>query len=332
MTTAVAVRQVDHPAANAVRAAAPQFAPFLPAGVDVEQVAAAVFLEAQRVPQLAKCTPASIVSAASRLVQWGFDIGRTGFLVPFKDTKANALIATPVPGYKGFIELVLATGAAHDCDAREVREGDVFEYEFGTEGRLRHVPGGKNTKQRGRITHFYVCWKIRFGYTKFDVMSLDEVEDIRLKHSRQWGADKWARGECESWYGVKTVIRRSAKQLPQNPKLSRFFAALKEDEAAEFGANPLTGAKADDAPRVPAERAHPVAAASFEEEAADAAPARLPRWRGHPLSERFIRDVETADLEELVAQLRAAEERGDTRYVELVAKIAAELDERRHAA
>lgn len=334
MTTTVALERVNHPAANAIRQAAPQFAPFLPVGADVEQVAAAVFLEVQRVPLLAKCTEASIVAAASKLVQWGFDIGRTGYLVPFKDSKSGTSVATPVPGYKGFIELVTASGAARDCDAREVREGDFFEYQFGTEGFLRHVPGAKNPRQRGRITHFYACWHIKFGYAKFDVMSLDEVEDIRLRHSRQWGADKWARGECEPWYGVKTVIRRSAKQLPQNPKLARFFSALQADEVEELGERVVSGAKGaepDDRPN-----AAGIPAAEFEVIEETPAPPppppfTLPNWRGHPLAGKTLAACDTGALQHLYKELSAARDlKGPSK--EALDRIAIELDERRAAA
>lgn len=252
--TAVATRAETAPAvlddkiAVQIRSAAPQFAPFLPPGVDVEQVVAAVFLEAQRVPAIKDCTPASIVSAASRLVQMGLDIGRTGYLVPFKGQ------ATPVPSYKGLIELILATGAARSCEAREVRENDFFEFRYGSEPSLVHVPGQKNPRaSRGKITHFYVVWQIKFGYRKFDVMTMDEVEDLRLRYSKQWGEKAWRRGEAEAWYGIKTVIIRSSKQLPQNPKLAGFFAALQADPESDeaVAVTRVTARVANDAPDRP---------------------------------------------------------------------------------
>jgi len=228
----VTLARLNDPIAIKVRESAAQFTPFLPLGTDVEHVVAQVFLEVQRVPQLAKCDPATIVSAASRLVSWGFDIGRTGYLVPFGNT------CTGVPGYKGFIEMVLASGAASECTAREVYEGDHFEYEFGTNDFLRHVPC--NSKNRGKLTHFYVIWKVKYGHKKFDVMSVEDVETIRQKYSKQW-----ARGPLEAWYGIKTVIRRSAKLLPQNPKLAKFFAAISGDEEQELGAPVLTKIEAE---------------------------------------------------------------------------------------
>ena len=244
-----------------------------------------------------------------------------------------------MPGYKGFIELVLATGAAHDCDAREVREGDHFEYEFGTEGRLRHVPGAKNPRNRGRITHFYVVWKIRFGRAKFDVMSLDEVEDVRLKYSKQWGADKWARGECEAWYGIKTVIRRGAKQLPQNPKLTKFFAALHADEIEELGDAHVSTLTTDAPPDLGATAAAPARApdpepAEFEvmEEVPAPAPFTLPNWRGHPLSGKTLAECETAALQVLHKDLRGAADRGDNRFAVVLDRVSIELDERRNKA
>lgn len=324
MTGTAVATAIDHPVAREIRLATAKFAPFLPAGSDVEHIVAQVFIEAQRVPKLLDCTPASIVSAATRLVSWGFDIGRTGYLVPFGKE------ATPVPSFKGLIELVLATGAARDCDAREVREGDLFEYEFVSDGKLRHVPGRLNAK-RGRITHFYVCWHIRFGHTKFDVMTLDEVEDLRLKYSKQWGGDKWARGECEAWYGIKSVIRRSAKQLPQNPKLSKFFAALEADQTEELGEQVRTAStragEPSDRPGTPAE---PIAA-SFEvvEETRGRAVVTLPNWRGHQLANKTLDQVDLLPLNQLYKDLTAAADKGDHRYDDLIGHIEAELEARR---
>ena len=275
---AVATQKIDHPIATQIREAQGQFAPFLPSGTDVEHVIAQVFLETKRVPALLKCDPASIIAAASQLVSWGFDIGRTAYLVPFGSK------ATPVPGYKGFIEMVLATGAARSCDAREVRAGDFFEYEFGSDARLRHVPG----KTRGAITHFYVVWGIKFGATKFDVMTIDEVEDIRLKHSKQWGANVWARGKCEPWYGIKTIIRRSSKYLPQNPKLAQFFAALEYDQREEMGEAVIEGgvAEVSDVPM------------------AALAPPAPPEWERIPdVAPRAATDTPSAKQVELVQRL-----------------------------
>lgn len=252
--------QLDSPISLKIREAAPQFAPFLPASANVEQVVAAVYLECQRVPAILQCSPESVVMAASQLVQWGFDIGRTGYLVPFKGK------ATPVPHYRGYIELVTASGAARSCEAREVREGDFFEYQYGTEGRIKHVPGGKDARNPGKLTHFYAIWYIGFGVSKWDVMTVAEVEKIH-KNSKQWASSPL---ESIPWYGVKTVIRKSAKQFAQNPKLSRFFNAINQEETVELGAPlPSTTAAIDAPPALPAGEAMDPATGEIISEAID---------------------------------------------------------------
>lgn len=234
MTPAIPAEVLDHPIAKEIRGAAPMFAPFLPREVPVEQVVASVYAEIQRLPAIGECSSASIINAASRLCAWGCDIGRTGFLVPY------GKVCTPIMGYKGIVEAVLATGAAHMCSAQEVREGDFFEYEYGTEARLKHVPA----KTRGAITHAYCVWTVKFGQTTFDVMSVAEIEEIRQRYSKQWKT-----GPLPSWYARKTIIRRSAKLLPMNAKLAKFFSALHEDEEMEFGKVIVAPTAVDDAPQ-----------------------------------------------------------------------------------
>ena len=235
--------QLDSPIALKIREAAPQFAPFLPASANVEQVVAAVYRECQRVPKILQCTPESVVSAACDLVQWGYDIGRTGFLVPFKGK------CSPVPHYRGYIENITAAGAARSCDAREVREGDFFDFAYGTEGFIKHVPGGKDARTPGKLTHFYAIWYVGFGVSKWEVMTVAQVEAIH-RNSAQWANTVL---ESIPWYGVKTVIRKSSKYFAQNPKLARFFNSIRQEEIAELGtAAAAAESKLDAPPALPA--------------------------------------------------------------------------------
>lgn len=235
-----AVAPLNAEVATMIRQAAPQFAPFLPRDYDVEAVVAAVYLETQRVPQILNCTPESIVQAACRLVQGGYEIGRTGFLVPFKGK------ATDVPHYRGLIEVVTASGAARSCEAREVRDNDFFEWEYGTNGFLKHVPGAKAPRRTGFVTHFYALWYIGRGQYKWDVMTIDDVRPIHAK-SQQWSKTPL---EKIPWYGIKTVVRRSSKQFAQNPKLAKFFAQQRAEEDREFGETVLMRDAAEDGARL----------------------------------------------------------------------------------
>lgn len=211
--------------------------PFIGADPDeYERVISAVYLaltDPKTGDALQKCTPVSVVRAVSRIVQLGLEVGVTAYLIPFGDT------ATPVAGYQGLIQLMIASGAVRDVDPQVVREGDFFEYERGTAGYLRHREAAKG----GAITHAYAIAMLPHQRSKFHVMTLEEVEEIRQKHSKQW-----KRGDMPAWYMKKTVVRQLAKYIPQNPKLARQLAIFdRYDEvpaeaAAKVDADAMEGA------------------------------------------------------------------------------------------
>jgi phage RecT family recombinase len=200
--------------------------PFLPEGVSVERVAAAVQLAVRNdeTGKLAQCTPASLVTAAAKILQWGLEIGTTAFLVPFKGK------AVPIASYQGLAALAIASGAVRFFDPQVVREGDRFEYELGTEGKIRHTPLGGRDRKKAPITHAYCVVTLPFGAKVFDVMTIEEIDEVRLEYSKQW-----KQGACPPWYAKKTIVRRITKLLPKDPKLAAFFNALRGDQEVEVG-------------------------------------------------------------------------------------------------
>src|SRR4029077_20588572 len=88
----------------------------------------------------------------------------------------------------------------------------TFEYEFGSNKHLRHVP---NTRDRGKIYCAYSFVTLPKGGSTFDVMSIDEIELIR-KRSASPDKGPWATDWAEM--AKKTVFKRLAKGLPLSPK------------------------------------------------------------------------------------------------------------------
>jgi recombination protein RecT len=190
----------------------PSIAALLPPGVNAETVITAALVSAANNTDLYNCTPQSIALACARISQWGLVPGVTAHLVPFGGT------CTAVADYKGLIDLMVQSGA-RKVEARVVRAGDVFEYEYGLQPTLRHVP--KSTT--GAITHAYGVVTLARGEQQFEVMTVDEIDRIRQDKSKQW-----KRGEVPDWYARKTVIRRLAKYVPKAS--DRLLRVLSEDE------------------------------------------------------------------------------------------------------
>jgi phage RecT family recombinase len=214
-------------------AAAQRIAPFLPEGVNVERVAAAAQLAVMQMPAIGECDPKSIVLAVAKIAQWGLDIGTTAHLVPFntKVGEAWVKVCTPVPDYRGMVEMIVRSGAARSVEARVVREGDSFRYAYGTQKFIEHIPTAKST---ARITHAYAIANLRFQAFDFVVLDRDEIEAVRGK------SKQWAKGELEAcaWYAKKTAVRRVVNLIPKNPKLAEILTSLEEIPEAEFTSIP----------------------------------------------------------------------------------------------
>lgn len=130
------------------------------------------------------------------------------YIIPFKKQAVFIL------GYRGMITLAQNSGQVLDIGANEVRARDAFDVIEGTETRLTHRADYAAGKQnRGPIVAFYAVAKLRGGGTVMEIMSKDEVDEIRTKAP---GGNSPAWNNHYSEMGKKTVMRRLAKWLPQS--------------------------------------------------------------------------------------------------------------------
>jgi recombination protein RecT len=200
-------------------AALARITPFLPEGVNVERVIAAAQLAVMKLPAIGECEPKSIVLAVAKIAQWGLEIGDTAHLVPFGKE------CTPVPDYRGLVEMIVRSGAARGVEARVVRQGDEFAYAYGTEKYIRHTPLAKSTAP---ITHAYAIANLRFQSFDFVVLDVEEIEAVRAK------SKQWSKGALPAWYAKKTAVRRVVNLIPKNAKLASVLRTVEEVEAGEF--------------------------------------------------------------------------------------------------
>ena len=221
--TAIATIEAPKPTGIAATlsnpAALARITPFLPAGVDVARVIAAAQLAVMKVPAIGECEPKSVVLAVAKIAQWGLEIGDTAHLVPFGKE------CTPVPDYRGLVEMIVRSGAARGVEARVVRQGDEFEYAYGTSKFIRHVPLAKSTAP---ITHAYAIANLRYQAFDFVVLDVEEIEAVRTK------SKQWSKGALPAWYAKKTAVRRVVNLIPKNAKLASVLSSVEEVEAGEF--------------------------------------------------------------------------------------------------
>ncbi|QIX19532.1 recombinase RecT [Burkholderia multivorans] len=191
-------------------------------------------------PKLMECTVESLMGAVVQCSQLGLEpntpLGHA-YLIPFEKKKkvggewvTEKVETQIVIGYKGLIDLARRSGQVVSIAAHAVYEHDHFDYAFGLDEKLEHKPA---MSARGRVIAFYAVAKLVGGGHAFEVMSAEQVNEIRdasqnYKFARDKEKTVW--GQHYEEMGRKTVLRRLFKYLPVSIELAS--AAALDDVGA----------------------------------------------------------------------------------------------------
>lgn len=187
-------------------------------------------MAASRNPLLYDCTPMSVAMSLCQAAEMGLEVGGGdghAYLVPFKNRKNNTMEATLIVGYQGMIELILRAEQCSTVEARVVHEKDTFEYEFGSDARLKHVPTGSDDP--GEVKAAYAIATMKDGHKQWVILFRRDLELAR-DQSRAGDFGPW-KTHTEAMQ-AKTAVRRLAKFLRKSKELAR---ALEIEDAAESG-------------------------------------------------------------------------------------------------
>lgn len=220
-------------------------------------------------PKLGECNPLSLLGAMMQCASLGLEPNTVlghAYLIPFEESRWNpqtrqrekmGVNVQLIIGYKGYIDLARRSGhitsiAAGIHYSDDETTGGLWEYEEGTESRLRHRPG----IQEGEKLHAYAIAKFTDGGHAYVVLPWHKVMKIR-DGSQGWQAavktaekykkpinSPWATHEDEM--AQKTAIRALSKFLPLS---TEFRDGLESDGArhadyATFAMNPVAGLEA----------------------------------------------------------------------------------------
>src|SRR5262249_27161008 len=132
------------------------------------------------------------------------------YLVPYGKT-CQLLV-----GYKGMLQLTRRSGQISTIQAHVVHAEDTFEFWFGLDPKLKHVPSDKENP--GALIAVYAVAKMKDASIQFDVMRKREVDAIRAR-SRASNEGPWVTDYEEM--AKKTVLRRLCKMLPCSIELEQ---------------------------------------------------------------------------------------------------------------
>ena len=183
-------------------------------------------------PKLLETTPESFFGALMTSAQLGLEVNTPlgqAYLIPYKNKKVVDGQTVWVDetqfqlGYRGAVTLAYRSGEVSSIQAEVVYENDTFEYEFGLDPKLKHVPARGN---RGKAVYYYAVWKARSGATGFAVMSAEDAQKHGQKFSKAYQYGPW-KTNFDSM-ALKTVLK---KALRYAPVASDFARAAASDEA-----------------------------------------------------------------------------------------------------
>lgn len=179
-------------------------------------------------PKLAQCTPPSFLGAMMSAAQLGVEpntaLGQA-YILPYFNK--NVLEAQFQLGYKGLIDLAYRSGEVEVIQAQVVYENDKFEYEYGLDPKLSHIPASSD---RGEAIKVYAMFKTKSGGFGFEVMSMEDIRKHAEKYSQSYGKSfsPWKSNFEEM--AKKTVLKRVLKYAPLK---SDFVKAVVQDETVK---------------------------------------------------------------------------------------------------
>jgi recombination protein RecT len=201
-----------------------QIARALPKHLSADRMARIVLTEIRRTPKLLQCDKMSLLGAVIQCAQLGLEPGSGlghAYLIPYgKECKL-------IPGFKGLIDLARRSGHIETISARVVREKDQFDFAYGDDERIIHVPFRGKAEDAGPITYVYAIAKMVGGGIQREVMSREQIEWVRDRGNKN---DVWETDFDEM--ARKTAVRRICKYLPLSPQMA---VALEKDNEAYDG-------------------------------------------------------------------------------------------------
>lgn len=221
----VAVSKAPKTIKEYVKSMEGEIAKALPTVITPERFTRMVFTALSANPKLQECTPQSFLGAMMTAAQLGVEpntaLGQA-YILPYRNH--GRMEATYVMGFRGIIDLAYRSGEISTIQAHEVYENDLFEYEYGLEPKLKHIPAKEN---RGNVAYFYALFKTKDGGFGFEVMSVDDMRVFARKYSKSFGSESSPWTTAFSEMGKKTLIKRVLKYAPLK---SEFVRGLAQDE------------------------------------------------------------------------------------------------------
>jgi recombination protein RecT len=205
--------------------------------------------------QLKACEPTSIVTAALRGESMNLIYGHGYYITPYGDQ------ATFVLGYKGMIQLAMASGAYNDIDCIEIREGEKKGRDPRT-GKVQidlSVYDDDAVRESKPIIGYYAYYELKDGMFRYEYWPMEKLLKHAERYSPAFSMEKYQKlvsgelpenevkklSKSSPWYDAygqdrmcrKTVIRQllNSGYAPLSNETQRVLDNDAKEESGETG-------------------------------------------------------------------------------------------------
>ena len=208
-----------------------QFALALPKILPVDRFVRCLVTTINKTPELMECDQQSVLAAAMTAAQLGLEIdpvlGRA-YMLPYGQGRGKT--AQLIIGYKGYVDLAYRSGQLSGLQAQVVYEKDDFEYQYGLEPKLNHIPSDE--ADRGALKYAYAVATFKNGGNAWRVLNRSEVMSHKNRSAAKNSKYSPWNTEDEPAMWSKTAIRALSNILPLSPELKD---AVATEDKREFG-------------------------------------------------------------------------------------------------
>lgn len=135
-----------------------------------------------------------------------------------------------MPSYRGMMELARRNGDIRKIEVRAAYEGESFKVGLGLNSDIQHDWSTNVKRDEDTLRAVYCIVWFTNGETQFEVMSKEEVDQIRAKSANS-SSPAWKKHYVAM--ALKTVVKRLAKWLPVLPDLAKAISLDDQIEAGE---------------------------------------------------------------------------------------------------
>lgn len=203
----------------------PQIERALPKHITAERLARVALTAVRNNPTLQQADAYSLMGSIMQSAQLGLEpntpLGEC-YIIPYKNGKTGKYEAQFQMGYKGLVTLAFRSGQYRRLVARAVDEADEFDYSYGLNEDVHHVPARQPS---GNTAYYYALYELDNGGSSFVVWSKEQVIQHMKHYSKGYDRKDSAWQTAFDQMAKKTVLIDLLRYAPKQVEIAEAAAS-----------------------------------------------------------------------------------------------------------